>query len=97
MRIGRRLAWFLLAVAAWNVVTYATFVRNLAATEGRATGFYVAHVGLIVVNLAIAAVLGVVGVRALRRSRESDHSDREAPSSEPPNPHPGRTRPGPDS
>lgn len=66
IRLGPRLAWFLLGVAAWNVITYATFIRNLAGTEGRPAGFYIAHIVLIVVNLAIAGVLGTVGVRALR-------------------------------
>jgi hypothetical protein len=42
------------------------FIRNLASTEGRPTGFYVAHTVLIVVNLAIAAALTVVGYKALR-------------------------------
>lgn len=66
MRITKKLAVFLLAIAAWNVVTYAVFIRNLAATEDRPTGFYVAHTVLIVVNLAIAAALAVVGYKALR-------------------------------
>jgi hypothetical protein len=69
VRITKKLAAFLLGVAVWNVVTYATFIRNLAATEGRPTGFYVAHTILIVVNLAIAVVLGTVGWRAWRASR----------------------------
>jgi hypothetical protein len=69
VRISKKLAAFLLGVAAWNVITYATFIRNLAATEGRPTGFYVAHTILIVVNLAIAVVLGTVGWRAWRAER----------------------------
>lgn len=71
MRIGGKLAAFLLAVAAWNVVTYAMFIKNLAGTEGRPTGFYVAHIILIIVNLAIAIVLAVVGIRALRARGKS--------------------------
>lgn len=58
-----------MGVAAWNVVTWAQFARNLSATEGRPTGYYVAHTGLIVVNLAIAAVLGTMGYRAWRADR----------------------------
>ncbi|MEQ4205132.1 hypothetical protein ABN028_27760 [Actinopolymorpha sp. B17G11] len=72
MRITRRIAAFLLVVAAWNVVTYAVFIRNLAATEGRPTGFYVAHTVLIVVNLAIAVVLAILGWRAWRAERRRD-------------------------
>lgn len=66
MRIGRKLAGFLVAVALWNLVTYAVFVNNLIGTEGRPTGYYVAHAVLIIVNLGIAAVLAVVGWRAWR-------------------------------
>lgn len=72
MILSKKLAFFLLGVAAWNVVTYSVFIRNLATTEGRPTGFYVAHIVLIVVNLAIAAVLAVVGTKALRtRNRDT--------------------------
>lgn len=66
MRVSRRVAAFLLGVAAWNVVTWVTFIRNLSADTGRPTGFYVAHSVLIVVNLLIAAGLGAIGWRAWR-------------------------------
>lgn len=69
MRFERKHAALLLGVAAWNVVTWLTFAKNLSATEGRPTGYYVAHTGLIVVNLVIAAVLGTVGFRAWRAAR----------------------------
>jgi hypothetical protein len=59
----------LIGVAAWNVVTWATFARNLSQTEGRSTGFYVAHTVLIVVNLAIAGILGSMGLRAWKANR----------------------------
>jgi hypothetical protein len=68
VRITRKIAAFLLGVACWNVITYATFIRNLAATTGRPTGFYVAHTVLIVVNLGIAVVLAVLGWRGWRAS-----------------------------
>ena len=67
MKLERRHALVLLAIAAWNVVTYAQFTRALATTEeDRPTGYYVAHSVLIVVNLVIAAVLGRWGWKALR-------------------------------
>ena len=70
MIFRRKHAVLLLAVAAWNVLTYATFTKNLAAAhaagEDRPTGYWVAHSVLIVVNLVIAAVLGRLGVRAWR-------------------------------
>ena len=68
MILRRKHAVLLLAVAAWNVLTYATFAKNLAAAhergEDRPTGYWVAHIVLIVVNLAIAGVLGRIGARA---------------------------------
>jgi len=69
MRLERKHAAILLGVATWNVVTYATFARNLAAAGDRPTGYYVAHTVLIVVNLVIAGVLGTWGLRAWRQSR----------------------------
>ena len=79
MKFRRQHAVLLLAVAAWNVFSYATFAKNLAAAhargEDRPTGYWVAHVVLIVVNLVIAAVLARLGLRAWRatgaRTRES--------------------------
>jgi hypothetical protein len=69
VKIGRRHAALFLGIAAWNVVTYVTFIRNLAGTEGRSTGYYVAHTILIVVNLLIAAVLAWLGLRTWRATR----------------------------
>ncbi len=70
MKLERKHALVLLAVAAWNVVTYAQFTKALITTEeDRPTGYFVAHTVLIVVNVMIAAVLGTWGVRALRAAR----------------------------
>lgn len=67
MLFTRKHAVLFLAIAAWNVVSYAQFTRALATTEeDRAVGYYVAHTVLIVVNLVIAAVLGRLGWRAWR-------------------------------
>ena len=46
-----------------------TFIKNLAGTQGRPTGYYVAHTVLIIVNLLIAALLGTWGYRAYKASR----------------------------
>jgi hypothetical protein len=73
MRFERKHALLLLAVAAWNVVSFGNFARNLweayAAGEDRATGYWIAHVVLIVVNLVIAALLGALGWKAFRATR----------------------------
>ncbi|MDP9444113.1 MAG: hypothetical protein M3P83_07100 [Actinomycetota bacterium] len=66
MKLHRKHAAILLGVAVWNVVTWSQFARNLAATEGRPVGYYVAHTGLIVANIGIAGVLGRLGWRAWR-------------------------------
>ena len=72
MKLDRRHGLLLLGVAAWNVLTFGMFARNLyaayAAGEDRATGYWVAHSVLIVVNFLIAAVLGRLGWKALRSS-----------------------------
>ena len=70
MTLGRRHGWLLLAIAAWNVVIWLTFAKNLSAAyadgEDRATGYWVAHTVLIVVGLVIAVVLTRLGLRVLR-------------------------------
>lgn len=69
----RKHAVLFLAIAAWNVFSYATFTKNLAAAhargEDRPTGYWVAHIVLIIVNLVIAAVLARLGVKAWRATR----------------------------
>lgn len=70
MKLERKHALVLLAVAAWNVLTYAQFTKALVTTEeSRPTGYFVAHGILIVVNMVIAVVLGSWGVKALRAGR----------------------------
>ena len=70
MKLERKHALVLVAVAVWNVVTYAQFTKALVQTEeDRPTGYFVAHGVLIVVNLLIAVVLGRWGLQALRASR----------------------------
>ena len=73
MKFERRHAVLLLGVAAWNVLTFGMFARNLWAAydagEERATGYWVAHTILIVVNFVIAALLGRLGWRALSATR----------------------------
>jgi hypothetical protein len=71
VKLERKHALVLIGIAVWNVVTYVTFIRNLAATQGRPTGYYVAHTVLIVVNLGIAGVLGRWGLKAYQESRST--------------------------
>jgi len=75
VKLERRHAVLFLAIAVWNVLSYANFARNLLETatsgEERATGYYVAHIVLIVVNLLVAVVLGRLGWKAWRATRSS--------------------------
>ena len=75
MTLTRKHAVLFLAIAAWNVLSYANFAKNLLETyssgEDRPTGYYVAHIVLIVVNLLIAVVLGRLGLRAWRAAAPS--------------------------
>ena len=74
MKLERKHAVALLLIAAWNVLSYANFAKNLVETAAsgadRSTGYYVAHVVLIVVNLVVAAYLGRLGWRAWRTTSE---------------------------
>lgn len=76
MRFERRHGLLLLGVAVWNLLTFGMFARNLYAAysggEDRATGYWVAHSVLIVVNVTIAAVLGRLGWRIWRVTSRSE-------------------------
>ncbi|MGW6278213.1 SCO4848 family membrane protein [Kribbella sp. NPDC055071] len=71
MKLERKHALILLAIAVWNVVTYLRFIKALVDDPGRPTGYYVAHTILIIVNLLIAALLGTWGVRAYKAAKVS--------------------------
>lgn len=77
MKLERKHAVLFLLIAAWNVLTYANFAKNLkeAAESGedRPSGYYIAHIVLIVVNMVIAVVLGRLGWKAWRTT-SSDES-----------------------
>ncbi len=73
MQLSRGWSRFLIGIAAWNVVTWSVFIKNLWFNGPRThpTGYYVAHTVLIVINLVIAGVLGPLGWRALRAARKT--------------------------
>jgi hypothetical protein len=70
MKLERKHGWLLVGVAVWNLVIWLTFAKNLyeahSSGEDRATGYWVAHTVLIVVDLAIGLVLGRIGLRLLK-------------------------------
>jgi hypothetical protein len=69
VKLERKHAVVLLAVAVWNVLTWSRFIKALVETDDKPTGYYVAHSVLIVVNFVIAAVLGRWGWQALRATK----------------------------
>jgi hypothetical protein len=76
VRFQRKHAVLFWVIAAWIVITYANFAKNLATTaasgEDRPTGYYVAHIVLIVVNVGIAAALAELGRRVWRGASATD-------------------------
>lgn len=60
----RRVAGFLLALAAFMVFEWINLGFNLA--DGHPTAFYVVHGILIAVNLILALAIGAIGWRAWR-------------------------------
>jgi hypothetical protein len=75
VKLERKHALVLIGIAVWNVVTYVTFIKNLAGTSGRPTGYYVAHTILIIVNLFIAGLLGSWGYKAYKASKAPQTTD----------------------
>jgi len=70
VKFEKKHALTLIAIAVWNVLTYARFTKALIDTEeARPTSYFVAHTVLIVVNVIIAGVLGTWGVKALKANR----------------------------
>lgn len=70
VKMTRRMAGFLLVLAAFMVVEWVMLGFNLA--DGHPTAFYVVHGILIVVNVVLAVVVGVIGWRAWRPRRPVD-------------------------
>jgi hypothetical protein len=75
VKLDRKHGWLLLAVAAWNVVIWLTFAKNLSEAhssgEDRPTGYWVAHTVLIVVDLVIAVVLARLALKVLKAGNET--------------------------
>lgn len=66
----RRRAWFLLAVAVWNLWLWATRIWNLMQDETpRTTGFVVVHAVLYTASIVVAVAVGWVGWQMWREAR----------------------------
>ncbi len=70
MQLTLKHGLFLLALAAWNFLTWGMFTRNLYAAhtagEDRPAGYWIAHSTLIVVNLLLGGVFAAWGAKVLR-------------------------------
>ncbi|WP_230883429.1 SCO4848 family membrane protein [Planomonospora sp. ID82291] len=61
--MSRKIAGFLVALAAFMIVEWITLGFNLQ--DGHPTAFYVVHGVLVAVNVGLGLVLGSVGLRGL--------------------------------
>lgn len=69
MQMSRKIAGFLVGVAAFMIFEWINLGFNLA--DGHPTAFYVVHGILIAVNIVIAIVLGVIGLHGLAKRPQS--------------------------
>jgi hypothetical protein len=72
VKLERKHAWVLIAIAVWTVVIWVRFIFALANDDsGRPVAFFVAHGILIVINFLIATLLAAWGYRVLKASRQA--------------------------
>ncbi|MEU9836626.1 hypothetical protein AB0D67_34255 [Streptosporangium sp. NPDC048047] len=69
MQMSRKIAGFLVGVAAFMIFEWINLGFNLA--DGHPTSFYVVHGVLAAFNVLLALVIGTIGVRGLRGARGS--------------------------
>jgi hypothetical protein len=74
--LSKRAAWFLVAVGAWSWVIWPTFLKNIwkdpRSWHDGPTGFFLVHLVLTAVSLAIGTAVGWLGARGLRAGRRRD-------------------------
>jgi hypothetical protein len=68
--LSKRAAWFLIVVGVWSWVIWPTFLRNVwrddRSWDDGPTGFFLVHLVLTVVSLAMGTAVGWLGVRGVR-------------------------------
>jgi len=78
MKLERKHGWFLVGVAVWNFVIWATFAKNLYAAhsdgEDRPQGYWIAHTVLIVVNIVLGVFFARLGAKVLRSTPDRDRT-----------------------
>jgi hypothetical protein len=65
---------FLLAFGVWSWVIWLTFIHNIANdprsfTGNRPHAFFIVHLVLTVVSIALGTIVGVLGLKSLRAGR----------------------------
>jgi hypothetical protein len=77
VRVSRKAAAFLVFFGVYSWFIWPTFLRNIWRDDRSwhhgATGFFLVHLVLTVVSLALGTVVAVIGVRAWRSPRDSAH------------------------
>jgi hypothetical protein len=73
MRLTRRVSGFLIGFGIWSWIIWPTFLKNIWQDERSwhdgPTGFFVVHLVLTVVSLALGTVIGWLGIRGWRAAR----------------------------
>ncbi|HEX3908841.1 MAG TPA: hypothetical protein VHW92_13035 [Mycobacteriales bacterium] len=73
MRLSRGWSVFLVAFGVWSWVIWPTFLKNIAQDPRSFTGdrphaFFLVHLVLTVVSLALGTIIGWLGVKGWRRA-----------------------------
>ena len=82
MLLSRRASAFLLGLGAWNWLIWPNFLRNIWRDERSwndgPTSFFLVHLVLVVVSLALGTAAALLGWRGLRARRRTERvRDRE--------------------
>ncbi|WP_239337778.1 SCO4848 family membrane protein [Frankia sp. CiP3] len=79
MTLSKKAAWFLVAVGVWTWTIWPTFLKNIWADDRSwsdgPTGFFLVHLVLTAVSLAIGSVVGWLGIRGVRAARQRGNGD----------------------
>jgi len=70
VRISRRAAWLLVALAAWSCYVWVSRIWIMAGQDN-STGFFVVHLVLALISIAFGVAAGYIGIRALRRGSDT--------------------------
>ncbi|MCW2548443.1 MAG: hypothetical protein JWN96_2903 [Mycobacterium sp.] len=75
MKLSRGWSWFLVAFGVWSWIIWPTFIKNIANDKRSFTGntphaFFIVHLLLTIVSLALGTVIGFLGIKGLRRYRK---------------------------